>query len=237
MSELFPPETSSNTNSNNKSSGGGYESRTKNGYELMPVASSMQKMIRRGCELEAIYWAHELLESGFAPYCLYRLSVIACEDIGFADPASLAAVNSTLHLWMDIYEKRKKTSCEVRLAVTTVILIMCRARKSRIADDAINLVQERRKAGWKMDYPDIALDQHNRQGRNLGRNNAFWVDVGSVVVPEASTEEMGGPIYKDLTNPMWIEQAKDKAKRYRLSDPDDALSPIITEPRYEEIID
>ena len=46
---------------------------------------------------------------------------------------------------------------------------MCRARKNREADDFAYMMYLRRKDGMRLDMPDVALDQHTRRGKEMGR--------------------------------------------------------------------
>jgi len=58
---------------------------TKHGYDHYELLSALQKSIRRGMEYEAVHFAVELEE--FNPTMLWnRLRVIACEDVGPANP-------------------------------------------------------------------------------------------------------------------------------------------------------
>ena len=72
---------------------------TKHGYKLDEIASVLQKEIRRGKEKEAMHWALELVESGYARYCFKRLKITAAEDIGFADPFSIVLVKELHDAW------------------------------------------------------------------------------------------------------------------------------------------
>ena len=211
-----------------KQDGGLFKSQTKNGYELMLVRSSLQKMIRRGSEWEAQYWLDEMIESNFHNYAAYTLALIAVEDIGPADPALLGTINSTLNLWNFWTEKRKKTTCSYWLGLTTVLIMMCRAqKKSRIADDLYSVMREKKKSGLKLPIPDVAKDSHNNEGRSMGRENAHWCQVGDTVIPEATEEDLGGTSYRDQAHEMWMSVAKDKHVHYELSNPKDHASDLI----------
>ena len=145
---------------------------TKNGYEPFEVVSAIQKMIRRGKEVEAMYWAMEL-ETMNPSWLWKRLMIIAVEDIGLADPDVVLLVKN---LW-DVYDKIKamgKGRQPEGNILGMAILSMCRARKNREADDLAYMMYLRRKDGMLLDMPDVALDQHTRRGREMGRGDEFW---------------------------------------------------------------
>lgn len=204
-----------------------YPLKTSSGHDLREARSALQKSIRRGQELNALYWAHELLAAGYIPYLLTTLGLIASEDIGIADPAKLAAINASLSLWLTIHKERKQKA-DYRQAVGAVILLMCRARKSRVADDAINLVIERKKRGWRLEIPDVALDSHCERGRALTRGNLFWVRQGSKVHPRATEAEIGGTDYRSEAEDLWLENIIDPTdySEWRPDDPNAAILPI-----------
>jgi hypothetical protein len=53
---------------------------TGQGYPFDEVASALQKSIRRGLEIEAMYWAAEM-ETRYPDYLWKRLQIISVEDI------------------------------------------------------------------------------------------------------------------------------------------------------------
>ena len=55
--------------------------KTKNGYDYYEIISAFQKDIRRGKEEESLFWALELVESGFINHLLNRIIVIVNEAI------------------------------------------------------------------------------------------------------------------------------------------------------------
>lgn len=71
-----------------------FKMKTKNGYNLDEVVSALQKSIRRGLEEDAMYWALEMVDSGYIRYMWRRLLVIASEDIGPADPQTVILISS-----------------------------------------------------------------------------------------------------------------------------------------------
>ena len=166
------PEEAGRQSKRPSKSGSGSKWTTKNGYEPFEVVSAIQKMIRRGKEVDAMFWAMELEETN--PGWLWkRLMIIAVEDIGLADPDVVLLVKN---LW-DTYDKVKnmgKGRQPEGNILGMAILSMCRARKNREADDFAYMMYLRRKDGMRLDMPDVALDQHTRRGKEMGRGDEYW---------------------------------------------------------------
>lgn len=167
--------------------------RTKNNYDLMEVRSSLQKTIRRGNLEDSLYWAIELYESNFEAYLIYSLSVIAAEDIGHFNPSTYAAINSCLGLWHSLLteRKKKKQRTELRPALGSIIIMMVTSKKTRMADDVWMWGELQRKNGLWLDIPDVALDEHCRRGKDLGRSSRFWIKQASKIYPKVSPAELG----------------------------------------------
>lgn len=154
---------------------------TIRGYEFMEVASALQKSIRRGLEEEALYWAAELDRSGYDQYVWKRLLMITSEDVGLAEPTMPATIRSLYDTWLET-RKRKDERKPERMFLVHAVLLLSRAKKSRICDHAkmwsySDHVEHR-------EIPDYALDKHTRRGKQLGRGfDHFW-DVGTLLVGE-----------------------------------------------------
>jgi replication-associated recombination protein RarA len=142
---------------------------TNKGLDFYEVSSAFQKCVRRGLEDEAMYWAVELHESGFGDYLWKRMKVIASEDVGLAEPLMVLQVKA---LWENWKEQRKddkvtqKTSH--RLFVTQAVLLLCRAKKSRLIDH-FNIYHFRSHSTTNLEIPDFAFDKHTRRGKRIGR--------------------------------------------------------------------
>lgn len=170
-----------------------YQLKTKNGYDLMEVRSALQKMIRRGKLEESLYWAVELYESSFEAYLIYTLSVISAEDVAHYNPATYAAINSSLNLWHSLLteRKKKKQRTELRPALGTIIVMLVSSRKTRIGDDSWQWVEIQRRNGLWLDLPDVCFDEHTKKGKEMKRSFIFWVRQSSKVHPKATASELG----------------------------------------------
>src|SRR5262249_28629668 len=145
---------------------------TENNYELLEVASALQKCIRRGLEEEALYWAAEL-ETKYPDYLWKRLAVIVNEDIGLADPQVIILVETLREQYA--FLKKKSKSPSERLVLCHAIVAMCRAKKTRLADDMQAVIYRRREfKNWRLEIPDFAYDKHTQKGRRMGRGVDHW---------------------------------------------------------------
>lgn len=185
--------------------GGGsrFEMKTKGGYELRLVRSAIQKTIRRGQEIESLYWAAEFHEGGYTGYLIRTLACILSEDVGWADPAAMAAVFSNL-TFLNMMVKEKKDAYEFRPGLAAAVIMLCRARKTRAADNAWVYLEEKRKSGYRLEIPDVAYDEHTQEGRKLNRWWRFWVRNASKLVPRATQEEIGGTDYEKVMSEHWM---------------------------------
>jgi replication-associated recombination protein RarA len=149
------------------------------GYPLSEAISALQKEIRRGNEEAAMYWALEL-ENGYPQYLWHRLEVIVNEDIGPAAPEVIVLVHTLKRQYMSMIARPGQAS--ELLCLSNAILAMCRAEKSRLADNFMTVVQqERAQQGLKLEVPDYALDKHTLKGKQKGRGWEFFNKVSSFI--------------------------------------------------------
>jgi replication-associated recombination protein RarA len=147
------------------------------GYPLSEAISALQKEIRRGNEEPAMYWALEL-ENCFYQYLWHRLLVIVNEDIGPAAPDVIVLVYSLKQQYFEMIARAGQAS--ELLCLSNAILAMCRAKKSRLADNFLTVVlQERAQKGLKLEVPDYALDKHTLAGKRKGRGWEFFNKTSS----------------------------------------------------------
>jgi replication-associated recombination protein RarA len=166
------------------------EQTTLSGYRFDEVLSSLQKMIRRGQEREAMHWAIEL-ETSYHKHLWNRLEIIVHEDIGLANPMLTIYVKTTKEQYMEIRERKNSAT---RLLLANVILAMCRSEKSRLADDFCIAAY---KSNERIEVPDVAKDKHTAVGRRMGRGYEFFFSDGVILDRESA----------DVHNP-YLEEAK-----------------------------
>lgn len=160
------------SDSNSKGSSYGFKPKLDWGYEFDEVASALQKCIRRGREREALFWAAIFYKSGYSKYLKKRLWIIANEDIGIVNPLILVFGGI---LKLDVEGKKRngelekaELSADNFLPLANFIMMCCRSKKTRMADDIINVIFEEIDKGKNMyDIPKIALDPHCDKGRKV----------------------------------------------------------------------
>ncbi len=167
----------------------GKPANTANDHEFFEASSAFQKAIRRGDEDAAMHWMIELYEfnrnpkpSRYDEYLWKRIRIIVSEDIGLAEP-NLPAVIEALYL---CYKDQKKKDIAnggkhgaQRLQLTHAVLLLVRAKKSRLVDNALGTYWDRWKGnGHEMKIPDYALDKHTQKGKSMGRGYEHFFTEG-----------------------------------------------------------
>lgn len=128
-------------------------------------ASALQKTIRRSLEFEAVYWAGVFYRGGYSKYLAKRLKIIMEEDIGLGNVECLLLANQ---LYLQTLEKSYKaeTSNDGFLKYVNLIILACRSKKTRVADELGNIVLDlidKLDVNLKHDYD--YLDPHTRIGK------------------------------------------------------------------------
>ena len=175
---------------------------TKKGYDMFEVSSALQKSIRRGMEKEALYWAHELCRSNYHAYMWKRLTIIAMEDVGPANPDAIVQVMAMKQAFYDLKEAGAK---EVTLCYVSAIMLMCRSPKSRMWDWCKCYMQDShdRKAE---SIPDFALDKHTKRGKIMGRTRVHFVEHGAKLEPFAPVE--GEDVMLTEVQKLWADTSE-----------------------------
>lgn len=182
------------------------------GYDNYEVMSALQKSVRRAKEVDAMFWAFELIDSGFFHIALSRLRVIAHEDIGIGDMQTVMFALRALDDTKDWYTKKNGAW---RLSLTNAIMALCRSgvtgarhTKSREGDNLQGLVCGKRAQGWRLEMPDYALDCHTLRGKRKGRDEEYSSQPGRsyMIVPENKEDP-----YQEEADKLFI--AFDKAKK------------------------
>lgn len=193
---------------------------TAGGHPLDEATSALQKCIRRGLEIDAVYWAQEL-ESRFWKYLWQRLQIISHEDIGLANPQAQLYTR----LMAEQYEQQRDRGKLFTLGLINTVLYLARSPKSRHADHVLSLVYHQ---DYRLDVPDFALDGHTGRGKALGRGIDFFYDEGAKIAPDAGFDaylEQARRIDGDKkTRPWWTElKAKLRHPKGRRQDDEPTL--------------
>jgi replication-associated recombination protein RarA len=134
-------------------------------------------------EYEAVHFAVELEE--FNPTMLWnRLKIIACEDIGPANP-TISLLVDLLHRQY-LAEKSKLAESTYKLFLVNTVVCLCRSQKSRITDDLLTVVYNERESEHKfLPIPAFALDKHTARGKSMGKNIHDFFSEGNKLENEA----------------------------------------------------
>lgn len=147
-------------------------------------------------DYEAVHFAIELEE--FNPTMLWnRLKIVACEDVGPANPIMPLLIDYLQKQYLS--EKSKLAENIHKLFLINAVVCLCRSQKSRIADDLLNVVYSERAGDKFLPIPDFALDMHTARGKAMGKGMDDFFTEGNKLENEA------------FSNP-YIERAKELLK-------------------------
>lgn len=135
------------------------------------IASAIQKSIRGSDPEAAIYWVNRALEGGEYPgFILRRLTMIAWEDVGLADPE---ASRICLSAW-DTYEKLG--SPEGDLAISQAAIYLALAPKSNAGYIAHKAAGADAKSSGSVPPPMHILNAPTTMMKNLGYSQGYQYD-------------------------------------------------------------
>ncbi len=201
-----------------------YDLRTKSGIPLDEAVSWLQKSLRRGDEITALWIMEDLLLSGFQRYALYRCWICALEDVGLASPEVCRSITEIYQAWLAHRKEKGKDfvfSGENRVINGYVILLIARSPKNRATDDVSQLVAQKYREGWKPEFNELLVhDEHTSAGKGLGRKYRHWVNVGSKCNNLVGEKEIGGRTYKEEAEKMWKRLAIESNEPESENDPD-----------------
>lgn len=142
--------------------------------------SALIKSIRRCKVDDAVYWSAVLWQYGKAKKVWTRLLIHCSEDIGIADINIPANVRALYENWKQLSDQGHKDGA--RLSYTHAVILMAKANKSRIVDNAV--IYYYQKPLEDRPVPDEAFDLHGRVGRDLGRGVQHFFDEGAKLANE-----------------------------------------------------
>jgi hypothetical protein len=167
---------------------------TRRGLDFGECASALQKSIRRGDEEQALRFAVELEESGYGAYVWRRLFVITSEDVGLAEPHLPATIYALHGIAEHLRKKAAPGQRPWRLMLCHAVLMIARARKSRIVDHALIWAS---REDDPLEVPAVALDRHTMRGRKMGRGHQQFWEEGTLLFDPRSGELSHAPHLPD----------------------------------------
>jgi replication-associated recombination protein RarA len=177
-----------------------YEVLTQKGHDFYVVASLLQKTIRRGDSVLAIRAAEEL-QPKFIKYVWNRLIIMSAED---CDDNITGAIVDLYDGWQ-IVQKVGQRGDPGRLFVAKAILLLCKVRHSRDADNLLLMISERYPErefeftleqeaqsmlsvdALDLEIPEYVYDVHTRRGKAKGKTKKQFLREEDVALVRGST--------------------------------------------------
>jgi replication-associated recombination protein RarA len=163
--------------------------KTHNNLAADQVISALQKEIRRGNTENAALLAYEMVITSppLEDYLWQRLMVISVEDIGFGNPLAPVIINSIYQMLQTL----DRNLGERKLFAIHAIRYLCGCQKDRSSDEMINWIQlSVLNSGIKAEIPDYALDKHTAAGKELGRGDRHFWEIGAKLHPELPDRDL-----------------------------------------------
>ncbi|HHW4673119.1 MAG TPA: recombination factor protein RarA, partial [Xylella fastidiosa subsp. pauca] len=143
----------------------------KRGEQFYDQISALHKSVRSSNPDAALYWLLRMLDGGCDPiYLARRLTRMAIEDIGLADPR---AQSMALEAW-DIYERLG--SPEGDLAFAQLVLYLASTAKSNAGYVAFNVAKEDIRQTGTQDVPLHLRNAPTRLMKSLGYGIEYQYD-------------------------------------------------------------
>ncbi len=168
---------------------------TQRGYELLTVASALQKSIRRGDFKLAGYMALELFPK-YSNYAWKRLLTVSAEDCAGIITKEIKALHDSFEF---INKGKKAADRKGRIFISKAVLILCEAVKSRDSDILQNYIYDK-KTGLTdeqiedaldecrqgdVEIPEYVYDVHTKQGKLNGKTKTdFFIEEEEALTPK-----------------------------------------------------
>lgn len=156
-----------------------YMTMDKNGDAHYDILSALQKSIR-GSDVDAsLHYAARLIEAGDLPSLARRLTVIAYEDIGLANP------EAQIHTVTALDAAQKIGFPEARILIANVVIDLALSPKSNSAITAIDKAMADLQKSGNLPIPRHLRDGHYAGSKELGNAENYkyphaypekWVD-------------------------------------------------------------
>ena len=179
------------------------------------AVSALHKAIRRGDERQATYWCKELDKAGFPGAAWNRIMITVSEDIGVAERGVAADVRALYDNWRTFPGKVDDATEEgsaKRLFLFHAVMVVCRAKKSRMVDHLLNTTYLGKR---KLEVPDYALDKHTARGTKMGRGVEHFFAQGARLENPAFEDDPYEQEAHDLLKSIEKEQQEKKKKKGR----------------------
>ena len=139
----------------------------KDGDAHYDVISALQKSIRGSDVDAALHYAAGIVESGDLPILTRRLTVIAYEDIGLANPSAVQ------HAVIAIQAAQTLGFPEARIPLANAIIELALSPKSNAAYQALDMAINDIHSGKVSDIPNHLKDSHYQGAADLGHGTSY----------------------------------------------------------------
>lgn len=154
-----------------------------NGVPLNEGVTALIKNLRRGRELEALFWAQQI-ESNFHKYLWRRLLIFASEDVNIANPDAVVQVRALADNYAQVKAESRNPVVD-RSILTMAVMVLARSQKSRECDDLLNVIEHLKGWGWSPPPRDEVFDLHTHEGKRRWPRQArlrHWLEAASFEV-------------------------------------------------------
>ena len=186
----------------------------KGGEQFYDQISALHKSVRSSNPDGAVYWLARMLDGGCDPsYILRRLTTMAVEDIGLADPRGL---EMAINVW-DAYDRIGGP--EGNIALSNLVIYLASTAKSNASYMALAAAQADIAEYGTQPVPMHLRNAPTRLMKSLGYNQGYQYDhdvEGGVALDQtAFPEEMGERVYYQPVERGLEIKLKEKLDRLR----------------------
>lgn len=186
----------------------------KNGEQFYDQISALHKSVRSSNPDAALYWLTRMLDGGCDPsYLARRLTRMAIEDIGLADPR---AQQMALEAW-DIYERLG--SPEGELAFAQLVLYLASTAKSNAGYAAFSLAKREVREFGTQEVPMHLRNAPTKLMKGLGYGQGYQYDHdadGGIALDQTGfPDAMGERVYYQPVERGLEIKLKEKLDRLR----------------------
>jgi replication-associated recombination protein RarA len=104
------------------------------------------------------------------------MKIITSEDVGLAEPTLPASIAALFSMYHEQKKKKDEKNKPERLFLVHAVLLLVRAKKSRLVDWSIVAYWNEHET-THLPIPDYAFDKHTKTGRTMGRGMThFWTE-------------------------------------------------------------
>ncbi len=186
----------------------------KQGDQFYDQISALHKSVRSSNPDAALYWLARMLDGGCDPsYLARRLTRMAVEDVGLADPRAL---QMALEAW-DAYERLGSPEGDLALAQLAIYLATC--AKSNAAYSAFNRARDDVVKHGTQDVPIHLRNAPTRLMKDLGHGAGYQYDhdlEGGVALGQTGfPQAMGERVYYEPVDRGLEIRLKEKLEQLR----------------------